>query len=506
MIARCLILSWAAVLACACGGGGQGFVGVGEAVVPSGLDRQAQPTVDYGRGASVNVEPLLRDLREAQGDRRDSLLRQILAAGPGALPTVERFAAFNKDPNLSLDLLYLQTQLERADQQSAPGESETDRDRRLPPPPPRRGGGGTDSDELPAAYGITDVLDDEGVPPDDADRIVKIRYGQALDCLKAGDHAGAAKVCEAILILLPATRYRKQVQQLLSFARGKTRARTLLAGKLAFSRNTMRFARGKSGGVDKPPTLNLYLRNMSDAPLTVDFGDGDEIGGRTLLTMDVRVREQDIIGTSMSTGAKSSVPLAGRPIILQPGESCCVETPVSNVLDLLRGREGTTLTTVSVRAELRLARLQVEGEDDEGDIEPSDVGPSMDTAVARERMREAKRMARAARSMEPLALDPAMISVMPESFPLDEASAGPLVFLKKAVESNNAVSVFLCSRLITQEQRREALDCVLAPDIDGVGVAMRRARLFFSVHLTERNFGSDTSAWTAWWKAHRLEY
>ncbi|NUQ34867.1 MAG: hypothetical protein HUU29_08000 [Planctomycetaceae bacterium] len=438
------------------GGGPGGFVG-------ERIDDAA--VIESSSADSDKINGMIDALggAEAEGER-SRLVHDLIAAGKSALPYLRRAGAQTRDARLSLDLLYIESQIESAG--SAGEDSEID-------PPTQAAAMQPTKEAIDSAYGIEGHFDDDGSYDTSAvDQFVKVRFGQAYRAFHNGDRDTAIRLCEAILVLAPQSRYRRQVQQLLYDARTSEQQERVLAGRMSFDRDVVQYS--DDGKLTVPLGLRITLKNMSGNNVDLDFGDGSKERGTSLLSLSIQLTEEDARGSRRSYEVKTSVELTGEKISLVPGQSAQVSRTLQDLGSLPQADAGdiTWRTVLSVSGNLRLPLLK------NGDE----------------------------RSTQPVLLSGAQLTVFPKDFPLDEARKDPVAFLTTRLSENDPVNIVLCAALIKASEQRVVLDLLLADDLAQAGNAMRRARLAAASRLSGENHGNDAEAWQKWWKDNRFRY
>jgi hypothetical protein len=448
----------------------------------------------------------LSQLRGADDAARKDIFTTVLEMGEQALVEVDRALAYCDDDGVRLDLSRLrQLMLDDMDAAeaartgkpapSAPTDPNTPKiDKIYDPNAPKPGdanlpaGSGIPNDYNLPAYGATE----DDFNPAEVDRFVLSRFKSAHRALQLGDTKRAVEMCEALLLLAPGTRYRREVQELLRDARAGVQSTRYLAGTLRFEKRSARFkdaaeakAAGTTGALEEPLTFSLFLKNLSAKDIDLDLGDGLAPGHQSLLALEIEVREEDASGQSISTRGPVSIRLTGEKIRLTPDQSYVITDKIESLGSLANGGGSRQILSVlNVEAELRPASLTV-------DIEPP---------------RDGKPGSPGTRQFRPVVISGAVAYVLPAGFELATASGKPASFIADKLSKKQYEQAYMAWPLVGPAQLCAVLDTVLSDTLNGAPVMELNTRTAMAAKLTNESFGANAARWLAWWRENRYRY
>jgi hypothetical protein len=471
--------------------------GDGPADLPAGAT-WTSPNQPSSRARNLDLAEArmsLRELPEATDERRKEVFSLILEMGSGAMVEVDRALATTSDENTRIDLMRLRTLLEaeEAEEQSAAARKPSDQSsvaQQPQLPGADKAWDPKNAPELPAPgssvprdYGLGSYSGDENdFNATEVDRFVLARFKAAYRAYESGDTKRCVAICDALLLLCPSTRYRREVQELLRDSRLGVQATRYLAGTLRFEKRAVRFAAAKDASLEEPLTFKLYLKNMSSRDIEVDLGTGGA-GQESLLTMNVELREEDATGQSLTTSGPVSLKLRGGKFRLKPDQSYAISEKLASLGTASSGAgKKQVVSVLSVAAELRPASLTVEI-DEAGEL------PSLGT-----------------KQFRPVALSGGVAYVFPAAYELEVARGRPVSFLTDCLANAQYETAAMMWPLVQPEHLAATLDVVLAESLATAAALEFSARMVLAEKLTGEHMPRDARKWIIWWQANRYRF
>jgi len=490
------IASFLVLLLAACGGpgGGSDLFGVqgGNTVV---VNTPESPTGELrpleNRTGTINLADArraLRDLPGATASRRREIFDLILGMGPLALVEVDRAAATIVDDGAQLDLARLRMLLLEVEEANKVRTEAISAEGAGPPslPNPDANSSTAASDtvlpadtSVPSDYGLSGFPGDGNYDATEVDKFVHSRLALAAKFREAGDSKQCVAICEALLLLAPSTRWRREVQQLLRDAKTGEQTVRHLAGTLRFDAGVVTFDASGSGALAEPLPFSIFLKNVGTRPVRMDLGDGKSSGRDSVLILEIEVSAEDSSGQVVTSKGQLSLRLTGAVMTLAPNEAVTLKESIKSLEGLASAaaRRGV-VSTVKASADLRPAALDV-GLDEAG------VGE---------------------RSYRPVALVGGTATVLPSGFAVADARDKPITFMKQALENKAYDDVFLAAPLVGEEHRQACLDILLAANLAEGGIAEQQARIRAARTLSGENLGNSPSKWVDWWAKNRQRF
>lgn len=483
------------LIVAACGGGGDGIFQVegGGSVT---IHTPETPNEDFkpleNRSGNVNLAEArmaLRDLAGASDTRRKEIFDLILGMGWVAVVEVDRAMVAERDEMAQLDLARLRmVLLDMEEAARNPGGSATVSSGGTGEADTGPGEPGERSDpevggirpNLPSDYGLGELpFGDETYDPAEVDKFVYARLRLAIRLKQAGEAKRCREICESLLLLVPATRWRREVQQVLRDAQTGEQSLRHVAGSLKFTTTATTFAEGGDGTLASPIEFSIFLKNVSASPVKIGLGDGSGPGNESALILDIEVTSKDSAGQEIATRGQITLQVTGATMVLAPDEAVTIRDRIVTLAGLTSsaGRSGV-LSSVKASAELRPASLETRlGADGQGE-----------------------------KNFRPISLSGDSASVLPAGFQLVEAQTRPVSFMTKALADRAYDNVFLAAPLAGEEHRQPCLDLLLAPGLTEAGTAEQQARIRAARVLTGEDHGMSASRWVEFWTKNRHRY
>jgi hypothetical protein len=496
LLIRIIFATLVLVLAASCGGGDDGIFrveGSGEVTIhtPEVPSDELKPIEPRSRNVNLAEARLaLRELRGASDTKRREIFNQILDMGWVAVVEVDRAMVSETDELAQLDLARLRMLLLDMEEAARnPGKTDT---------VSAGGAGGLDSavntghdssgdstdtgirPNLPSDYGLGDLpMGDENFDPVEVDKFVYSRLRLAIRLKQGGENQRCREICEALLMLVPATRWRREVQQVLRDAQTGEQSVRHLAGSLKFATAASTFSQAGDGTLEVPLEISIFLKNVSTHPVRIGLGDGSGAGQESALVLDLEVTSRDAAGQEITTRGQITLRVTGGTQVLAPDEAITIRDRIVSLAGLTSsaGRSGV-LSTVRASAELRPASLEVRlGEDGRGE-----------------------------KSFRPVSLVEDSAHVLPGGFAIADAQSRPMSFLTKALANRSYDDVFLAAPLIGEEHRQACLDILLAANLLEAGAGEQQARTRAAKVLTGEDHGASASRWVEYWTKNRHRF
>lgn len=460
--------------------------------------------------AKTDVEALIQKMRVAPEEgvgqdtlsrKRHNLAQEISALGVSALPAVVVALQSEYDAEIKLELLFVRRQLFKDAEDKGVdisaftgGKAGDQPSGNLSDGTPESGESGstgstaangdrprTVSDE--EAYNVLQGLEDTSFNPAEVDKFVIARLVDARRLIEQGRNGEAEDVCQALLLLLPRSQHRQRVVQVLEEARRTDRSRASVMARMVFSQPYASFSSDGNGKLASPVELVIFITNIGRFPIELTLGE--ESGERQgLLTLDLELTERTALGKTnqLSTMGRLQLSVTGGPFRISPDatweyrQSIDDLSSVSNGLGLKQ-----VVSEVTVSGTLRPTMFVVE--------KSSETGKAL-----QERM------------FSPISITRGTMYVLPADFPVDMARVSPVEVLKSKITKAEWTQLHLLAPFFKSQHTKDALDALLAPELERAGLTEREARLRLAAILSEREYSADVAAWRQWWLASRFRY
>ncbi len=471
------------------GGCSSGGADVGHFTLDNGsfvINEPGQPLGEIERPAHLraptetDVRVALAELEEATPEARLQIFATVIEYGPRGLPEIDRALAYERDEFVRLDLMHLRTVLlDMEAKRSGAGESSASHLSELANPPD------VDSEPLESGiqsdYGLRHLPDaDQNFSTSEVDKFVLARLQQAIRHHNNGESQRCIEICDALILLAPGSRWRRDVQQVLRDARDGEQSIRYLAGSIQFSSATAKFSSSEDGSFEKPITVSVYLKNVSRKPVRIDFGDATGAGRESLLTLNLEASREDAAGQSVNVTGPLSLSLKGPVRVLQPNEAITISEELPGLGGLVAGvRHSGTLTRVAATGELRVSGMAV-NLDDGGAGEARYRPISLSGGPTR-----------------------ANLIVVPPELDLEAASNRPASLIRERLESGKLSDLFLIAPLVGEVHRQACLDILLAEDLEVAGLNEQISRLRAARTISGEDAGPSVIRWREWWTANR---